>query len=256
MAVEVTSPISPSLLNSTSSVGSKTMRRRDKNFYGAPPITSKSKGGPLGGGSGTPNLIHPGAILCMVDLLPSVRFPEENGFGSGMASPDNVFESRSNSRAQSRESTPFVLSSPPPGFSKDDTSLAPPTEHVNSESTSASARSMSASVESEAFFDAKLEQNSEEKIQLEPEAVPGGTEPDGNVLEPAQVEEVDILIEHVGVCEKGGVAKDEQSTTGEGSVIEEVTMEKELAVKVGTMFLCSISNYLFRIWLYIGFGFF
>ena len=72
MALESTASQSPSLLLGSSFVGSKTLRQREKNFYGAPPITSRGKGS-----AGMHNLIHPGAILCMIDLLPSVGVPEE-----------------------------------------------------------------------------------------------------------------------------------------------------------------------------------
>lgn len=41
----------------------------EKNFYGAPPVTSKRS--KVGGGAAR-HLVHPGAVLCMMDLLPSV----------------------------------------------------------------------------------------------------------------------------------------------------------------------------------------
>lgn len=52
-------------------VGGSGLRKREKNFYGAPPITSKRAG------QQNSHLIHPGAVLCMVDLLPCVNFSRE-----------------------------------------------------------------------------------------------------------------------------------------------------------------------------------
>ena len=51
--------------------GVDNIHQREKNFYGAPPVTTKKFGG------NSQHLIHPGAILCMMDLLPSVVVSEE-----------------------------------------------------------------------------------------------------------------------------------------------------------------------------------
>jgi hypothetical protein len=45
---------------------------REKNFYGAPPVTAARQKA----GSSTLHLEHPGAVLCMVDLLPAVGVDE------------------------------------------------------------------------------------------------------------------------------------------------------------------------------------
>ena len=45
---------------------------REKNFYGAPPVTAARQKA----GNSTLHLQHPGAVLCMVDLLPAVGADE------------------------------------------------------------------------------------------------------------------------------------------------------------------------------------
>ena len=45
---------------------------RERNFYGAPPVTAARQKA----GSSTLHLEHPGAVLCMVDLLPAVGVDE------------------------------------------------------------------------------------------------------------------------------------------------------------------------------------
>ena len=45
---------------------------RDKNFYGAPPVTAARQKA----GMSASHLEHPGAVLCMVDLLPAVGIDE------------------------------------------------------------------------------------------------------------------------------------------------------------------------------------
>lgn len=45
---------------------------RTKNFYGAPPVTAARQKA----GSSSLHLEHPGAVLCMVDLLPAVGVDE------------------------------------------------------------------------------------------------------------------------------------------------------------------------------------
>ena len=67
MALDMPTAHSTSLLSLVTGNGDG-VRNREKNFYGAPPITSRK--GRVG--SPTQHLIHPGAVLCMMDLLPAV----------------------------------------------------------------------------------------------------------------------------------------------------------------------------------------
>ncbi len=53
-----------------------TSEQREKNFYGAPPVTSK-KAAVAKFGSSAQHLIHPGAVLCMIDLLPALVVSED-----------------------------------------------------------------------------------------------------------------------------------------------------------------------------------
>ena len=69
------------------------MHKREKQFYGDPPVTSiKAKLKTC-----SQHLIHPGAVLCMIDLLPSVVVPREmmnltcGGSGTTSASLKNTF---------------------------------------------------------------------------------------------------------------------------------------------------------------------
>ena len=67
MALGTQSNQSPSLIN-VITIG----LARDKNFYGAPPVTAARQKA----GNSTCHLEHPGAVLCMVDLLPAVGVDE------------------------------------------------------------------------------------------------------------------------------------------------------------------------------------
>jgi hypothetical protein len=72
MALDLPAIHSTSLLNMDSGKG-EGVRNREKNFYGAPPVTSR-----MGRGSmPAQHLIHPGAVLCMMDLLPSLTVTED-----------------------------------------------------------------------------------------------------------------------------------------------------------------------------------
>ena len=242
MSVDVTSTISPSLLESTTNVSSKSHRTRDRTrdkiFYGAPPITTKLKGGAAGGGvNTTPNLIHPGAIVCMIDLLPSVRFPEDIGSGrSRTMSPDEVFESRSSSRIS-------TLASPPPGIAAKtkEFNLTTPQSDAPSEFSNIPAHRNSASPESDSYYDAELEQNDGN----EDSSVLGDSD---EVLEPSVVDEVDVEVETAGLA--GGEMLDK----GELSYTEEAAMDRELAWKVHVCTYiytvcvkCTVIRYLSRI---------
>ena len=66
MALDKSAPQSASLLYPANS---ERMLQREKSFYSSPPQTSKHLT--------TPNLVHAGAILLMIDLLPSVTPPKE-----------------------------------------------------------------------------------------------------------------------------------------------------------------------------------
>ena len=64
------------------------IQNREKNFYGAPPSTSRKS-------VQTQHLIHPGAVLCMMDLLPAFTVtedllrPQSSYSGHGMSPPSN-----------------------------------------------------------------------------------------------------------------------------------------------------------------------
>jgi len=240
MSVGVTNTFSPSLLESTTSVNSKTLRNRDKVFYGAPPITAKSKGGvSLGGGGGgaggTPNLIHPGAILCMIDLLPSVKYPEEGEISSGgvPGGVDDVFEASGSEdidQGVSRDSTPSFLSSPARGRLKEDAEAGlatPPTDHTHTENLNlpSSARSKSVSPESDSFYDARVDNSgpgSPGKVELEA---------DGS-KEAVELEKSSALKERedMGVASRVDAVRSQEDVGGEDS--DEAKIEKELTRKV------------------------
>ena len=64
MALDVSTNSSTSLICLT-----KFDQDKEKNFYGSPPVTAAK----LKGGTTTNHLVHPGAVLCMLDLLPAVE---------------------------------------------------------------------------------------------------------------------------------------------------------------------------------------
>ena len=67
MALGIQSHLSTSLIDAIT-IG----LARDKNFYGAPPVTAARQKA----GASASHLEHPGAVLCMVDLLPAVGIDE------------------------------------------------------------------------------------------------------------------------------------------------------------------------------------
>ena len=91
MALEVSTTQSKSLIQN---------QQRDKNFYGSPPTT------PAVHLRGTPSshLVHTGAVLCMLDLLPAITFDPSQYPGAnterkksfGLSSQDSVNEACEN----------------------------------------------------------------------------------------------------------------------------------------------------------------
>lgn len=234
MALETTSNLSPSLLHGSSFIGSKALRQRDKNFYGSPPITSRGKGSGGGGGAGVfKNLIHPGAILCMIDLLPSVAVPEDiwmsaEKVGSVIRTTEDVLT------ANGRESSPlsldtdssssFEVVSPRTRISvghelitpTDHTHMGnPPADHTHNQAP-LHPHNKSSSPESDTFFDAELEQEvkSNEGVGLIGEGVGLGRK---------ELKE-DVFVE---------VGREEGMGGGE---VKSGKMDKELAWKVS--YLC------------------
>lgn len=67
MALGIQSHQSTSLINAMT-IG----LAREKNFYGAPPVTAARQKA----GNSSLHLEHPGAVLCMVDLLPAMGVDE------------------------------------------------------------------------------------------------------------------------------------------------------------------------------------
>ena len=61
---------------------------REKNFYGAPPVTAARQKA----GSSSLHLEHPGAVLCMVDLLPAVGVDEMCADDATMDKDGNAVE--------------------------------------------------------------------------------------------------------------------------------------------------------------------
>ena len=61
---------------------------REKNFYGAPPVTAARQKA----GSSSLHLEHPGAVLCMVDLLPAVGVDEAYADDVTLDEGENVVE--------------------------------------------------------------------------------------------------------------------------------------------------------------------
>ena len=182
---------------------------------------------------GTPNLIHPGAILCMIDLLPSVKYPEESDVGLlDVTGADDVFETSGSDemgRGQSRGSSPFSTSSPKGQPADDAASSSKDHTHIENLNLPSSARSKSASPESDSFYDARLE---EEECPRSPgkAGLDADNGRDPNVVELSVVKEVDILVEGVG----GASMVQSQADVEEGEESEEMKMRKELARKVSS----------------------
>ena len=177
MALEMMTSQSPSLLHGSSFVSSKALRQRDKNFYGSPPITCRVKSN--SGGSGViRNLIHPGAILCMIELLPSVAIPKDIQIpaekdGGAVVTADNIFKSVHSNRETSKyldtdSSSSFEIVSPmsagqepatPTDHSHINTS---PTDHTRKKAILCTDRSSSS--ESIPFFDAEEESEANHEV--------------------------------------------------------------------------------------------
>ena len=85
MALEVSTTQSKSLI--------QNQQQRDKNFYGSPPTT------PAVHLRGTPSshLVHTGAVLCMLDLLPAITFDPSQY-------PGGIAERKKSSSSGSRDS--------------------------------------------------------------------------------------------------------------------------------------------------------
>ena len=71
---------------------------REKNFYGAPPVTAARQKA----GNSTLHLEHPGAVLCMVDLLPAVGVDETHA--------DDTTSDKDGEAVENKEPLPPVLS--------------------------------------------------------------------------------------------------------------------------------------------------
>lgn len=70
MALDLSGTHSTPLLEAGGVGKGAGLQNRDKNFYGAPPSTNRKN-------ILSQHLIHPGAVLCMVDLLPAFTVTEE-----------------------------------------------------------------------------------------------------------------------------------------------------------------------------------
>ena len=73
---------------------------REKNFYGAPPVTAARQKA----GSSSLHLEHPGAVLCMVDLLPAVGIDEAFAEDDvSLENDSNVVENRNQAQADKQD---------------------------------------------------------------------------------------------------------------------------------------------------------
>lgn len=171
MAVDVLAGSqSTSLLHTGRDNEGEGLHKREKNFYGAPPITNKKT---RSTGMHSQHLIHPGAVLCMIDLLPAVAVSEE------MFHPECDNSGRgtypiADGRGMSPLSTDTLS-----GSSK-----------LDGMGVSRSSLDKSPSGKSEdSFHDAQ-----EEQVDMA-EEVWSGEGPGGLVVEPAQVEVVEVIVE-------------------------------------------------------------